>query len=306
MILPRQCQRSWPRATHAGYIAEVSANESVSLRVQGFDFGTQSLILAELVSRRSESALVRAAEILALFREFALPAPAKIGNVVGTLATKGLLTRDTAPGCYRVTPKGRAAVEDILSDLDLLALSAESLMSPYPTLGSTVHSLVPVALAPPALVAPLRRFLASHPFDTNVFGMTRFPDTKIGDDDPIAKGLGLAQQVCSKFGLEFHLASDRAIVDDLWTNVTAHMWASRFGVAFFEDRVDRGLNHNLLIEVGAMIMTGRRCALLKDGSIDRMPTDLVGMIYKSVNLDDESSVEKVISSWITDDLGIGQ
>lgn len=47
-------------------------------------------------------------------------------------------------------------------------------------------------------------------------------------------------------------------VGDLWDNVTAHMWACRYGVAFFEDRVDRGLNHNLLIEVGAMIMSDRR------------------------------------------------
>jgi hypothetical protein len=112
--------------------------------------------------------------------------------------------------------------------------------------------------------------------------------------------------VCADAGLEFHLASDRAIVDDLWDNVTAHMWACRYGVALFEDRVDRGLNHNLLIEVGAMIMSGRRCALLKDGSIDKMPTDFVGMIYKSVDLSVEETVAEVVRGWISNDLAVGR
>lgn len=105
--------------------------------------------------------------------------------------------------------------------------------------------------------------------------------------------------------MEFHLASDRAISDDLWTNVTAHMWACRYGVAFFEDRVDRGLNHNLLIEVGAMIMTGRRCALLKDGSIEKLPTDFVGLIYKSVDLSADDTVAAAVRAWIASDLSIG-
>jgi hypothetical protein len=44
----------------------------------------------------------------------------------------------------------------------------------------------------------------------------------------------------------------------------AHMWASKYGVAFFEDRRGRGMNYNLTIEVGCMLMAGRRCGLLKE------------------------------------------
>jgi hypothetical protein len=68
--------------------------------------------------------------------------------------------------------------------------------------------------------------------------------------------------------------------------------------------VDRGVNRNLLIEVGAMVMTGRRCARLKDGSVAKLPTDLIGMIYKSVDLRKMPTVKKTIASWITDDLNI--
>jgi hypothetical protein len=193
-----------------------------------------------------------------------------------------------------------------MTGLDLVALVAESAHENAPVLGRTEHALVPVHLAPPALVQPLRGFLADHPFDTNVFGMMRYPDAKAGTADPAGRALAITKDVCSEFGLEFHLASDRAISDDLWDNVTAHMWGCRYGVALFEDRVERGLNHNLLIEVGAMIMSGRRCALLKDGSIEKLPTDFVGMIYKSVDLSAEDTVATVVRAWIKDDLSIGR
>ena len=52
-------------------------------------------------------------------------------------------------------------------------------------------------------------------------------------------------------------------------------------------------------------MTGRRCALLKDGSIEKMPTDFVGMIYKSVDLAVEDTVTATVRAWLKDDLRIG-
>jgi hypothetical protein len=137
--------------------------------------------------------------------------------------------------------------------------------------------------------------------------MTRFPDTdesKKGPD-PVKPALTIAREVCLLHGLQFHLASDRNIVDDLWANVLAHMWACRYGIAFFEDLRDQGLNHNLTIEVGSMLMTGRRCALLKDGSITKMPTDLVGQIYKSVDLSKPKTIGDALHVWLRDDLNLG-
>ncbi|MHB8794362.1 MAG: hypothetical protein ACYC90_02695 [Candidatus Nanopelagicales bacterium] len=265
----------------------------------------QTLVLAQLAASRSDDGTFSPGAVTRLFHDFALPAPAKIGNVFATLATKKLLTKQPQRGMYKVTPEGHGRVREQMTGLDLVALVAEAAHANAPVLGHTEHALVPVHLAPPAVVHPLRAFLTDHPFDTNVFGMTRFPDAKAGTADPVGRALAVVREVCADAGLEFHLASDRAIVDDLWDNVTAHMWACRYGVALFEDRVDRGLNHNLLIEVGAMIMSGRRCALVKDGSIEKMPTDFVGMIYKSVDLSAEETVAQVVRAWIRDDLTIG-
>lgn len=163
-----------------------------------------------------------------------------------------------------------------------------------------MHALVPPTLAPPAILAPVTRFTENYPFDLNVFGMTRFPDES--GNDPVDDALSAVRVELARHDLSFHLASDRAMSDDLWTNVAAHMWASRYGLAIFEDRRGRGLNYNLTIEVGGMVMTGRRCLLLKDSSIGSMPTDLVGMIYKPVDLGKPETVKSAVTDWVTKDL----
>lgn len=284
----------------------MASHDPVALRLQKLDLQSQTLVLAALASDRDPDRVVTPSMVSALFNDFALPAPAKIGNIFAALKRKQCVTPVKGVGRYKVTPVGREVISANLSGLDLVALIAAGAASNAPLLGETQTALVPYTLAPPSLVQPLRGFLADHPFDTNVFGMTRFPDAKAGTTDPVGRALAVARDVCRQNGLEFHLASDRAITDDVWSNVMAHMWGSRYGIGFFEDRVERGLNYNLVTEVGAMIMTGRRVALLKDGSIAQMPTDFVGMIYKSVDLSDEDAVRSRVTDWLEQDLRIGK
>ena len=101
-----------------------------------------------------------------------------------------------------------------------------------------------------------------------------------------------------------HLASDRQADDELFGNIAAHMWACRYGIGLFETRFGAEFNDNLQIEVGAMLMTGRRVVLLKDRDTPKMPTDFIGHIYKSVDFDDPESVGGELGAWVTDDLGI--
>jgi hypothetical protein len=266
------------------------------------------LVLARLAEARSEAGDFTVAAVDGLFHELRLPSPAKTSNVVVSLERKRLVRRGAARGLWRVTPLGASTAESLLTGIELAALSAEAAVGGS-RLGGAPHAvLLPELGAPPSLIPVLHDFLAKHPFDNNVFGMTRFPDEEQADPiDPVKPALDIAREVCELHGLEFHLASDRAMDDDLWTNIAAHMWASRYGVAFFEDLATpkRGVNYNLTIEVGGMLMTGRRCALLKDSSIDKMPTDLVGKIYKPVQLRKPATVAKALHSWVRDDLGLG-
>ncbi len=266
----------------------------------------QVLVLARLAEGRSATGRFSPAAINEIYDHIGLPRPSRTANVVAALGARGLLARLASQGTWRLTPAGKTRSAELVSDMDLVALTAEASAERGPSLGSAIHPVITPEFAPPALLQPLRGFLDAHPFDRNVFGMTRFPDEQSGDAaDPLAAALEGARDACEAHGLEFHLASDRSIVDDLWANVTAHMWASRYGVAFFEDIQGRGLNYNLTIEVGSMLMAGRRCALLKDATIERLPTDLVGKIYKPVAIDDSSSVSTTLHAWLRDDLSLG-
>jgi len=54
-----------------------------------------------------------------------------------------------------------------------------------------------------------------------------------------------------------------------------------------------------------MLITGRRCCLLKDPSIKELHTDLVGRIRKDVDLSKPKQVEKALHVWLRDDLRLG-
>ena len=284
----------------------LQTSHSVGVRLQGMEFPQQALVLARLAQARSSAAQFTRKSLDQIFDESSLPKPVNLSDTIGKLRDGGLVRPGREDATWVITPLGRQTSVELFSDLDLAALAAES-ASGSSVLGHVAHSVVPPALAPPSLIPGLRKFLENHPFERNVFGMTRFPE--VGENeaavDPVKPALEIAREVCRLHGLELHLASDRAIHDDLWTNVAAHMWASQYVIAFFEDRKKRGLNYNLTIEVGSMLMTGRRCALLKDTSIQRMPTDLVGQIYKSVDLAKPETIGAALHEWAREDLGLG-
>jgi hypothetical protein len=277
-------------------------DESIGLRVQRMPMSDQALVLASVASGRSEDGTFSGRTVTELFYDTSLPAPAKIGNVFTTLKRAGRATPAKAHGAWSLTPLGRQRVAELVGH-DAAALVAESLPGGA-DLGHSRHPLIPSSLAPPQLLRPVADFTKTSPSAGHVFGMTRFTDDDEEPDgpDPVATALEATGDALDAHGLRFLLASQRALVDDLWGNVAAHMWASNHGIAFFEDRRGRSMNYNLL---GAMLMAGRRCLLLKDSSIARMPTDLVGFIYKSVDLDNPATITQAVHEWAREDLALG-
>jgi hypothetical protein len=136
--------------------------------------------------------------------------------------------------------------------------------------------------------------------------MTRFPDEEGAEGDPVQAVIDTTRSALGDHGLVLHLASDRIVDEDLLGNVAAYLWACQYGIGLFEDRVGKRLNYNLVIEVGAMVMAGRRCALLKDTTAPPMPTDLIGRIYKPVNFDDLDAVDREVHLWAAEDLALGR
>jgi hypothetical protein len=280
--------------------------DPVGVRIQAFRFIDQILALARIAQARAPAGRFAAADIGVLFDELSLPRPASIPNQLGALLRQGKLTKvGSGRAIWSLTPVGRLASADLATDMDLAALVAESVHAGSASLGNTPHPEVPPSLAPPQLVLPLRAFFENHPFESNVFAMTRFPDVAVGRGDPLAPALDIAREVCTQHGLTLHLASDRKIVDELWPNVAAHIWGSRYGIAFFEERSPDGLNYNLQIEVGSALALGRRLAIVKDKTVCQLPSDLVGQIYHDVDLDRPSTVQEELHKWSRQDLNLG-
>ena len=230
--------------------------DTVGVRVQNLPTRSQVLSLARIAQGRAEAGRFSIPDLSALFEDIGLPKPGNVHATVSGLVKAKLLVRYGVKraATYRLTPVGLAASNELASDMDLAVLLAEGAIAGLPVLGKTGHPVIPPSLAPPDLIGPLHAFFEKHPFETNVFGMTRFPDEdEEKGPDPVAPALDIARDVCEKHGLTFPLASDRQIVDDLWPNVAAHMWGCKYGIAFFEDRRRRGINYNLSIEVGACL-----------------------------------------------------
>lgn len=275
--------------------------DPVGLRLQSLPARDQMLALGRLAEARSTNGLFAVADLDSLLDRIGLPPPTRTRDTVTALVRAKQMVRDRrapSPSNIKLSPEGRARAQEFASDIDLRAALLEA-SSTIAALGDTPHPEIPPSLAPPDLIQPLRRFFDQFPFESNVFGMTRFPDPEEKDKlDPIGDAIEVTRAACLERGLHLHLASDRRIMPEVWSNVAAHMWGCRYGIAFFERRTDRGLNHNLTIEVGSCLALGRPLALLRDQTVEKMPSDLTGHIYHSVDLDDADQIKRETGGWL--------
>jgi DNA-binding transcriptional LysR family regulator len=104
----------------------------------------------------------------------ALPLPPRVSNLMAAARKRGLLAPAKGRGrVWAVSPEGRERVRQLITDIDMAALLSEAQRSTAALFGGAVHPVIPPSLAPHALLHVLRRFLAEHPFELNVLGMTR-------------------------------------------------------------------------------------------------------------------------------------
>jgi hypothetical protein len=139
-------------------------------------------------------------------------------------------------------------------------------------------------------------------FNRNVFVMMRYrSDSQFANIENALK-ISLA-----KYGLIARLAKDCAFSDDLWENIQLYMKFSRLGIVVFEEINERDFNPNISLELGYMYALGRRCLLLKDKRMPRLPTDTCGKIYRDFDTYDlTNSIEIQISEWCERDLGLSR
>lgn len=264
------------------------------------------LAAAYLVRPRIESSWMTATQVRAMFEVLRVPTP-NVSRELKRLAGEGLVVNGPKNSGFDLTPEGRRSVNGLFAELDPDAVEAEIATVGAVEFEQTKQPVIPPGFAPVKWAPAISSLLDRYPFENNVFMMTRFPKETKEDElpDPVQRVIETTREVLGGHGLHLHLASDRQAEDELFGNIAAHMWVSKYGIGLFETRYLDEFNDNLQIEVGAMLMTGRRVAMLKDIDTPNMPTDFVGQIYKSVDFEDLKEISDTLNDWVTNDLGIG-
>jgi len=246
---------------------------------------------------RSNDGLFTTREVDELSLQLRLPPLANSSAKLGRLRTRDLLMRPHKDA-WALTPQGEARIRDGAAHVSTSALAFDLNQLSGSKFGEQHHSLIPPFLGPMDAVSGLARVLDMSPFERNVMLITRFPR---GPNDHFAELIPKLRNAVSEHDLVLQIASDGMAEDTLWANVVTYMWACKYAIILM-DGADGMLNSNVLIEIGGMLMTGRRCAILRDKSVPSMPSDLVGHIYKPTDLADHDATLNEIHKWIRDDL----
>jgi len=140
-------------------------------------------------------------------------------------------------------------------------------------------------------------FLQDHPEpERNIFLMMRF--TPGSQYEAITKTL---RTIFTRYGLSVLRADDKDYTGDLWENVCTYMLGVRYGIAVFEEIDVREFNPNIALELGFMLALSRRCLILKDRRMPRVPTDIVGKLYKEFDTYNiEDTIAAAVTSWVRD------
>lgn len=268
--------------------------------------GRERVLAAGLIAEeRADDGRFKPGDLVDLFDSLKVPAPSGISEYLRRLAVDKLVLKRKAGG-WSLTPLGRESVDGLVGEIDVNQVEAEQLASGGSELNGVRHPLIPPEMAPLRFRPAVDRLLDDSVFERNVFCMTRFPSSDSDEDASLRLAIDAAREHLQSVGLTMHLASDRQADDELFGNVVAHIWGCKYGVAFLETlTAEEGhgqFNDNVLIEIGAMLVSGRRCCLLKDVAAPGLPTDFIAQIYREIEISDQDAVKANLESWVRDDL----
>jgi hypothetical protein len=143
----------------------------------------------------------------------------------------------------------------------------------------------------------LERFKNKYPDSTKVaFIMMQFGKTKAHDG--IVKAI---RKVLGSYDISGVKADDKQYHDDLFHNVTTYLYGCGFGIAVFERIESEEFNPNVSLEVGYMLALKKPVCLLKDKTLKKLNTDLVGKLNKFFDPQDPiKTIPNEITQWLSD------
>lgn len=155
-----------------------------------------------------------------------------------------------------------------------------------------------MSLEPPIEIKEsLERFKNEYPDYTKVaFIMMQFGKTKAHD-----KIVEAIRKVLATHGISGVKADDKQYHDDLFYNVETYLYGCGFGIVVFERIESEEFNPNVSLEIGYMLALKKPVCLLKDKTLKKLNTDLVGKLYKFFDPQDPiKTIPNEITQWLSD------
>lgn len=154
-----------------------------------------------------------------------------------------------------------------------------------------------VSKAPPHIRSALREFFTDHPdFRKNCFLIMPFNESK-----PLIEIHRVVKATFSELGFNVLRADDKVYAESLFANIEAYMHGCRFAISVHERSASEVHNANVALEVGYMLGMRRDVCILKEKSVQSLPSDLQGRLYTTFDIHDIASTLKAsVGRWLRD------
>ena len=122
---------------------------------------------------------------------------------------------------------------------------------------------------------------------------------KFSSDNPYKRIENAVKDAFRQQGAELMTADDRHYDPDLLTNIKTYMHGCGFGVAVFDRILNDEFNPNVSLELGFMMALGKPVLILKDQTLEILPSDLVSRLYTNFDPHNpEKGLVDNISKWM--------
>lgn len=148
---------------------------------------------------------------------------------------------------------------------------------------------------PDEIKTSLAKFKKRYPDPAKVaFIIMRFGNSTVHSEITEAIKAALA-----KHGITALRADDFEFHPDVFPNILTYMHGCSFGIAVYERIENNDPNPNVALEVGYMLAQRKPVCLLKDKTLNNLPSDIVGKLYRPFDTRDVTdSISKALDPWI--------
>jgi hypothetical protein len=96
-------------------------------------------------------------------------------------------------------------------------------------------------------------------------------------------------------------ADDKIYNDDTFYNILTYLHGCDFGIAVFEKLSDESFNPNVSLEVGYLLGLNKPICYLKEKSLPKLPSDLIGKLYREFTVENcDVSISNELRNWLDD------